>query len=83
MKKITKKDKKAIKTIHTFIKGIADVVEKNKKEFIDEMVVLMKAQLDAMLKARKNGVNTAELMPEIKTAYKKKYLRPTKPGLSI
>jgi hypothetical protein len=68
--KLTKQEKKdAIKDIGKIINAISYSIKKDEKEFISEMVSVMKTQSQIISKARKRGLKIEELIPKIKAAY--------------
>ena len=74
LKKSTKKKEVvAIDIIGKVVSEMTKIMEKNKKEVIDEMVASMKIQSDIISRARAKGIIVSEIMPEIKSAYEKLY----------
>ena len=73
------KEKKGKKLVGKFIDGLVDFIEKKKSKYIQEMVACMIIQADIILRARKDGIEIKEIMPEIKKEYEKqiKILCPT------
>ena len=55
--------------VHEFITGMVDFVEKKKQEYIEQMISSMVVQADIISRARKDGIEISEIMPEIKKKY--------------
>lgn len=68
MKKI-KKEKEVKETIRKIVSVIIDKRKEREEFFIGEMILCMKTQANIIHRARKDGIEIAELMPRIKKAY--------------
>ncbi len=61
--------KKGEDLVHKFITGMSEFVDKKKQEYMEQMVSSMVVQADIISRARKDGIEIAEIMPEIKQKY--------------
>ena len=61
--------KKGEDLVLDFISGMTDFIEKKKQGYVEEMVSSMFIQADIISRARKDGIEIAEIMPEIKQKY--------------
>ncbi len=65
------KEQKGMKAMTEIVNALAKSIGKSKKKYIKEMVSAMVVQADIIKRARKDGVEMSEIMPEIKKAYEK------------
>ena len=68
---MTKQEKKGEKAMTDIVNALAKSIGKSRKKYIKEMVSAMVVQADIIKRARKDGVEISEIMPEIKKAYEK------------
>lgn len=61
--------KKGEKLVHDFITGMTDFIEERKTAYTEEMVSSMVLQADIISRARKDGIEISEIMPEVKKKY--------------
>jgi len=61
--------KKGEDLVHKFITSVFDFLDKKKQGYIEEMISSMVIQADVISRARKDGIEIAEIMPEIKQKY--------------
>ncbi len=61
--------KKGEDLVMNFISGMSNFLDKKKQEYMEEMVSSMVIQADIISRARKDGIEIQEIMPEIKKKY--------------
>ena len=75
---MTKQEKKGEKAMTDIVNALAKSIGKSRKKYIKEMVSAMVVQADIIKRARKDGVEISEIMPEIKKAYEKNVVQQRK-----